>query len=74
MKTFIDCVRSRKQPVSTIDAAVRSDTISHLGDILIRSEAGNLEWDPEKEEIINPTKEMIDMLHRPQRKPYNIIG
>ncbi len=70
---FIECVKSRKQPICTIDAAVRSDTISHLGNILIRSGASELRWDPEKEEIIDPTPAMKEMLHRPQRKPYDII-
>jgi len=70
---FIECVRSRKQPVSNIDAAVRSDTISHLCDILIRSGAEELLWDPVSEKIINPGVEMEPLMHRHQRKPYDFI-
>ena len=72
-QNFIDCVLSRKQPVSTIDAAVRSDTISHLGDILIRTKADVLKWDPVHEDIVNPSTEMMRLQQRPQRKPYDII-
>lgn len=72
-ENFIDCVKNRKQPVSNIDAAVRSDTISHLGDILIRSKAKKLRWDPVHEDILNPGTEMLRLQHRLQRKPYNII-
>jgi len=70
---FIECVKSRKQPICTIGSAVRSDTISHLSNILIATGASELRWDPEKEEIIDPTPEMKAMLHCPQRSPYNII-
>ncbi len=45
-QNFVDCIRSRNQPVCTIDAAVRSDTISHLCNMMIRSGAGKIEWDP----------------------------
>jgi len=36
-RNFIECVRTRQTPVSHIDDAVRSDIISHLGDIAIRT-------------------------------------
>jgi len=70
---FIECIRSRKQSISNIDSAVRSDAISHLGDVLIRSGAPELRWDPVKEVIVDPTPEMTALMHRDQRKPYDII-
>ena len=72
-QNFIDCVKSRKQPVSNIDAAVRSDTICHLGDILIRTGSKKLVWDPVHEDIMNPSTPMLRLQQRPQRKPYDII-
>ena len=39
-------------PVSHVDDAVRSDTISHVCDIAIR-EGRKLVWDPAKEEFVN---------------------
>lgn len=72
-QNFIDCVKIRKQPVSNIDTAVRSDTISHLGDILIRTGVEKLIWDPVHEDIMNPSTPMLRLQQRPQRKPYDII-
>ncbi len=51
-RNFIDCVKSRGTPVSHVDDAVRSDTISHVCDIAIR-EGRKLVWDPAKEEFVN---------------------
>ena len=47
---FIECVRTRKTPVSNIDDAVRSDIISHVSDIAVRT-GRKITWDPGKEEI-----------------------
>jgi len=69
-KNFIDSIRLQKQAVSSIEDAVQSDTISHLSNILIRSGSYNIKWDPEKEEIIDPTTEMKDLLVRANRAPY----
>ncbi len=49
---FIDSVRLRRQPLSPIECAVRSDTISHLSDIAIRTKR-KIKWDPIEEKILN---------------------
>jgi len=69
---FLDCIRSRKETICTIDAAVRSDTISHLGNILIATNASEINWDSESETILNPTEEIKKMLHREMRNPWKI--
>jgi len=69
---FLDCIHSRNETICTIDAAVRSDTISHLGDILIATSASEINWDPETETILNPTEEIKKMLHREMRTPWKI--
>jgi glucose-fructose oxidoreductase len=51
-RDFVDCVRTRRTPVSDIDSAVQSDFISHLGDIAIRM-GRKLRWDPATETIVN---------------------
>ena len=43
---YLDCVRSRQQAISPFEAAIRSDTISHLSEIVIRS-GSPLKWNPE---------------------------
>ncbi|NIA32006.1 MAG: Gfo/Idh/MocA family oxidoreductase, partial [Actinobacteria bacterium] len=50
-KNFINGVRTRKQPVSTIQSAVQTDIICHLSNICIRRER-KIKWDAEKEMII----------------------
>ena len=48
---FLEAVKTRKDPVSHIEDAVRSDIFSHVSDIAIR-EGRKIVWDPQKEEII----------------------
>lgn len=66
-RNFIDCVKSRRAPINPLESAIRSDTISHLSDISIRSKR-SLQWDPEKEQIVNDA-EATKMLDRPLRLP-----
>jgi predicted dehydrogenase len=66
-RNFIDCVKSRKAPISPLESAIRSDTISHLSDISIRLDRP-IRWHPEKEQIVNDP-EATKMLDRPLRKP-----
>ncbi|MBI5091760.1 MAG: Gfo/Idh/MocA family oxidoreductase [Candidatus Hydrogenedentes bacterium] len=67
---FVMCMKSRQLPLSHLEAAIRSDTISHLCDIAIRLRKP-IEWDPEKERIVGD-KEAAKMLARPLRKPWNL--
>jgi len=65
---FIACVKSREPTVNPFEAAIRSDTISHLCDIAIRLEKP-IEWDPENERVVgNPLAQA--MLDRPIRAPW----
>lgn len=65
---FISCMKSRETPVSSFEAGIRSDTISHLCDIAIRLEKP-IEWNPKKERVVgNPLAQA--MLDRPIRKPW----
>ena len=67
-RDFLDCIKSRAATVNPLESAIRSDTISHLSDIAIRT-GRTLEWDPVKEEIVgNPLANRL--LHRPMRPPY----
>lgn len=69
-QNFIDCVRSRQQPVSPVESAVRSDTISQLSDIAVRS-GQIVKWDPSEEKIIN--NDLLNrLLSRPMRSPWHL--
>ena len=69
-KNFIDCVKSRKQTISPLEVAIRSDTISHLSDIMIRLKKP-IEWDPQREKIVG-NEEAAKMLDRPMRKEWAV--
>jgi predicted dehydrogenase len=67
-RNFLECVKTRKQPICPIESAVRSDTICHIDDIAIRL-GRKLRWNPEKEEFIND-QQANSMLTRPMRSPW----
>jgi len=64
-RNFVDCVKSRQQAISPLEAAIRSDTISHLSDIVVRTRRP-IQWDPERE-IIIADEAASKMLDRPMR-------
>ena len=68
---FLDCIRSRQQPVSHFEAALRSDTISHLSEIVIRTKTP-LKWDPKAEQLIDAPAAQSAMLDRPMREGFKI--
>ena len=65
---FIACIKSRETPLSSLEAAIRSDTISHLCDVSVRL-GKTIEWDPEKERIVGNSLAQA-MLDRPVRNPW----
>lgn len=69
-RDFLDCVRTRKNPVSNIDSATQSDFISHLGDIAIRT-GRKITWDPLKETIVGD-ETAARMMRRATRAPWTI--
>ena len=68
MGNFIDCIKSRKKPISTIEAAVQSDLISHLSNAAIRLKRP-VKWDPKKEQVVGDT-ELAKALNRKLRAPW----
>ncbi len=68
---FFDCIRSRKEPVGTVAIEHRTVTACHLTNLSIRLGGRKLQWDPDREEIIDDT-EAKGMQSRPQREPYTI--
>lgn len=67
---FIKAVKSGKPAISPCDEAVRSDVISHLCDIAIRT-GRKITWDPKNEKILgDPAAER--MLTRPLRAPWKL--
>ena len=69
-RNFLECVRTRQQPISHIESAVRSDTICHLDDIAIRT-GRKLHWDPKAEQFVND-ESANRLLTRPLRSPWRL--
>jgi hypothetical protein len=69
-QNFVEAVKSRTQPVSNVADAVRSDIISHMSDIAIRT-GRPITWDPKAEQIVGDA-EASKMLHRDMRAPWTV--
>jgi predicted dehydrogenase len=71
MGNFIECVKSRKDPIAKVEDGHRSAVIGHL--IIIAMFQGRpLKWNPAKEEFTGDgAKEANKHLAREMRKPYD---
>lgn len=67
---FVDCIKSRKKPISPVEAAVQSDLISHLSNAAIRLKRP-VKWDPKSEQVIGDT-ELANSLNRKLRAPWKV--
>ena len=67
---FIDSVRSRTPTISPIEHAVRSDIISHLCDIAVRTKQ-EITWDPKKATIVGDN-DAAKLMHRDMRAPWTL--
>ncbi len=69
---FIDCMKSRQPTINPLESAIRSDTISHLGNIAART-GRKLNYDPQRERITGDEAANA-MLNRPAREGYGVAG
>ena len=67
---FLDCVKSRKKPVSDVQIARRSVTVAHLGNIAYWLNRP-IKWDPAKEQIVGDDQ-AARWLDRPRRAPWRL--
>ena len=71
MANFIDCVRSRKDPIACVEVGHRSACICHLAVIAVRT-GRKFQWDPEKEIFVGDgAAEANSYVAREMRKPYD---
>ena len=71
LENFADCIRSRKVANSPIEESVRSDVMSHLCDIAIRT-GEKIIWDPAKQQILEGSDQAKAMASRPMRAPWTL--
>jgi len=70
VRNFLDCIRTRSRPISSIDEAVRVDTLCHLCAIAARL-GRPLRWDASRLRFIDDA--MADrMLTRSMRSPWRL--
>ncbi|QGJ70491.1 putative dehydrogenase [Planctomycetales bacterium 10988] len=69
-RNFLDCVKSREEPVATGEFGHRTSTICHLNNIAMIT-GRTLEWDPEREVVLNDP-EANGMLLPKMRHPWSI--
>ena len=67
---FIDCVKTRKTPVSSIEQSFRSSSFALLANIAWEVKQ-RVEWDPVKERFTN-NKAANKLLHYEYRKPWKL--
>lgn len=65
---WLDCIKSRKEPISPVEIGHRACTICLISHIAMKI-PGKLEWDPKLEKFKN-SELANSMLKRPQRAPY----
>jgi predicted dehydrogenase len=69
---WLDCIRSRKQPISPVEVGHRSCSTCLLHHIVMKLKR-KVNWDPMNERFINDD-EANSMLNRPHRYPYEVKG
>ena len=69
-RNWLDCIKSRKDPICHVEVGHRSATVCHLGNIAIRT-GKEVNWDPQKQEIIGDT-ELAKWVSRPYRAPWSL--
>lgn len=72
IRNFLDCVKSRQQPVLNLELAHHVSTVAHLGNIAFRT-GHKVIWDAEKERIVNhpDADKLVGVTYRaPWKLPY----
>jgi predicted dehydrogenase len=68
-RNFIDCVRSRQEPIEPVEVGHRTASLCHLGNLAMLLKR-TIKWDPEKEEIVGDA-EASRLLAPPLRAPWS---
>lgn len=69
-RNFIDCVKTRRDPIARVEVGHRSTTICHLGNIAMMLKR-KVHWDPDKERFINDDL-ANRMISKPMRAPWHL--
>lgn len=70
VRNFLDCVKTREEPIEPVEVGHRTATLCHLGNIALQLNR-TLKWDPNKE-CFPDDDEANRMLSRPIREPWRV--
>lgn len=70
VRNFVDCVKSRRDPVAAVEMGHRTATVCHLGNIAMLLKR-KIQWDPGKEQFLHDD-EAAALLDRPMREPWRL--
>ncbi len=68
-RDFLDCVRSRREPISDLESSHRVVTACHLANLSLRL-GRKIRWDAARETVVDD-REAEAMLERPYRPPWD---
>ncbi len=71
VRDFLDCIKTRRQPVSDVEQGHQATVACHLANISLRV-GRKIRWDADKEEIIGDREASAHLL-RPYRKPWDEV-
>ncbi len=69
-QNFLDCIKTRNQPVANAEIGHRSASVCHLGNIAMLA-VRKLKWDPKAEQFIGDA-EANSMVSRVMRSPWHL--
>lgn len=69
-RNFLDCIKTRRDPIAPVEVGHRSATLCHIGNIAMRLKR-KLRWDPVAEKFIGDDQ-ANQMLSRPYREPWHL--
>ena len=70
VRNFLDCVKSREQPVENLEIGHHVSTVAHLGNLALRGNT-RVDWDPINERVTN-SPEADAMVGRQYRDPWKL--
>ena len=70
LQNWIDCIKSREDPIAPVEAGHRAVNLCHFINIC-RELGRKIQWDPKKEEFVNDPQANA-LIHRPRRPGYKL--
>ena len=70
IRNFLDCIKSRKEPLCPLEEGHRSTSFAHLANIALATKE-RLQWDAEREKFTN-SDAANQLLHYEYRKPWKL--